>query len=71
MSDSPKMVATRGTDERFTVRYLVDFRGKALALTILDSLTEAQVTDVYYGRPVTDDVWASLKKTLRERMTHD
>jgi len=74
MSDQPTVfVDTRRTDERFTIRYLVDMRGSSLTLSLFkDSIvTPEDVTRVYVGLPVKPDVWKALQKVLRERMTRD
>jgi len=74
MSDQPTVfIDTRRTDERFTIRYLVDMRGSSLTLSLFkDSIvTPEDVTRVYFGRPVQKFVWAAIQKVLRERMTRD
>jgi hypothetical protein len=63
------MMETRGTQERFTVRELVNTRGRTFTLALLKPLPEEIIARVFYGLTVADGLFAQLQKILKERMT--
>jgi hypothetical protein len=66
-------VETRGTDERFAIRRLVVDRGGGFVIAMLASygVDARAIADVFFGRPIEDDVMKTLKKALKERCAHD
>lgn len=69
----PAEVPTRGTDERFAIRNLVDNRGISLCLSLFtgSQVSLQDVAKFYAGQPVDHATMAAVKRVLRERLTRD
>jgi hypothetical protein len=69
------MIQTRGTDERFTIRSLVDNRSGGLSLLFSffkgSLVTTDDLAKIYIGAPIEEAKWVVVKKVLAERMTRD
>jgi hypothetical protein len=69
------MIPTRGTDERFAIRNLIDnrHRGWSILKGFFEGtvVTEDDLTRVYCGVPIADEKWVVVKEKLKERMPRE
>ncbi len=69
------MIQTRRTDERFTIRALLDQRegGLSLAISFFKGtiVTDEDIGRIYAGLEIEEDKWTIVKTVLAERMTKD
>lgn len=71
----PGLIATRGTDERHTIRNVIDFRPKGFSLVksffVGTIITLQDIEAIYLGKEIEENKWTIVKKVLKERMTRD
>lgn len=69
------MIPTRGTDERFAIRRVIDtrYRGWSLLKGMFDGtiVAEGDLNAIYHGHPVSDEKWVVVKTILKERMPRE
>jgi hypothetical protein len=67
------MIPSRNTDERFAIRYLVDLRSLTFTCAIFSpaGVSSDDVLRIYYGLPVEEKTWETVKQVLQERMPRE
>lgn len=60
---------TRGTQERFAIRELVNKRGGPFTVALLKPIPEEILARVFYGLPIGDELFKQLQKVLKEKTT--
>jgi hypothetical protein len=58
-------------EETIAIRSLVDTRGRSFVVAFFEGVKEEDIAKVYYGLPVGDEAMKTIRKVLKERMTHD
>ena len=73
--NAPSLIPTRGTDERFAIRHIIDtrYRGWSILVGFFTGtiVGEADLNFVYHGRPIAEEKWIVIIKTLAERMPRE